>query len=111
MRRESIPEMAVRNRPPRPNFSSSSAAPLARSRKHQRDVIRLFLVADPIVDSGGHSFGDFQQRKVTILADQVDESCFPEFPKIVFRLGDAVTVGEKDVAQVKLDRSFVKRKI
>src|SRR6267378_3660325 len=97
---------------PAPTFPLRPLATiLARSRKHQRDVIRLFLIADPVIDRSGHSLSDFQQGKVAILADQVDESCFPEFAEIIFGLGDAVTVSEKDVARFELDRSLVKRKI
>src|SRR5436853_550039 len=82
-----------------------------RSRQHQRDIVRLFLIANPVVDRAGNQLGDFDKWPPTVLADQFDESLFAELPEVVFRLGNPVAVGYEDLARPELFRSFVERKI
>src|SRR5438445_2843278 len=84
---------------------------LPRPRQHQRDIVRLFLIANPVVDRAGNQLGDFDKWPPTVLADQFDESLFAELPEVVFRLGNPVAVGYEDLARPELFRSFVERKI
>src|SRR5579863_2336780 len=84
----------------------TASAQLPRACQNQRDVIRLFVVADPVVYRRGHGLADLIQWKMPVFADQINQPLFAEFAKIVFRFGDAVAVGEKDFARLHLDASF-----
>src|SRR5437868_1431127 len=79
----------------------------AGTSEHKRDVVGLLLATDPIVHGGGQELGDTRQRQVAMIAHQLDEAGLAELPEIVFRLGDAVAVGEKDVAVVETNRALV----
>ena len=80
---------------------------LSRSRQHQRDVVGLFRAANPVIDRSGHELCNPFKRKVAIFLDEVYQALLAEFAEIIFRLGDAVTVGEKNFARAKLDRGFI----
>src|SRR5437868_9333457 len=110
MRRETIPEMVVRSRPPAP-IPFYAGRRLSSARQNQRDVVRLLLIADPIVNRGGNLFGDFYERAGAMLAYQVNQARLAKLSKIIFRFGDAVAVGEEDVARLELLRAFVEGKI
>ena len=43
--------------------------------------------------------------------DQVDQPLLAEFSEIIFRLSDAVAVGEKNLAGMHLDRAFFVRHV
>ena len=45
--------------------------------------------------------------KVAVVADEVDQALLAEFAEIIFRLGDAVAVGQEDFAGMHFDRAFV----
>ena len=65
--------------------------------------VGLFRAANPIIDRSGHELCNPFERKIAVFLDQVDQALLAEFTKIIFRLGDAVTVGEENFARVKLD--------
>ena len=78
------------------NLRSDARGLLPRPRQHQRDVVRLLLVADPVVDRRRHELADLRQRQLTVRSHQVDQPLFPEFAEVVFRLGDTVAVGHEN---------------
>jgi len=94
---------------PRSNLCSSDLIDhlLPRSRQHQRNIVRLLVVADPVVNCGCHRLTDLNQREVTICGHQVNQSFFAEFAKLIFRFGHAVAIGNKDFAGMHLHRTFV----
>jgi hypothetical protein len=47
---------------------SASPFPLSRSRQHQRDIIGLFLVADPVIHGGGDNLADLRKGQMTVIA-------------------------------------------
>src|ERR1017187_9719002 len=79
---------------------------LARSGEDQGDVVRLFVIADPVIDRHGYDLTDLGQRQVPVLADQVDQALLAEFAEIIFWFGDAIAVGQEDFARMHFDRAF-----
>src|ERR1700693_3106388 len=69
---------------------------LPRPRQHQSDVIRLLVVADPVVDRRSDRLADLHQRQAPVRAHEVNEPFFAEFSELIFRLGDAVAVRQED---------------
>src|SRR4030095_8632077 len=87
-----------------------AAHPSSGARKHERDVVWLLLIANPVVDGGGHAFGDFDQRQIPILAYQVNQPGFAKLAEIILWFSDSVTVGEEYVTQLQLNTTLVEGK-
>src|ERR1700681_3538525 len=79
---------------------------LLRPRQHQRYIIRLFVVADPVFDSDGDNFGDALQRQMAILAHQLDQPLLAELAIIVFRLRHPIAVSHQHIAWAELHGRF-----
>jgi hypothetical protein len=71
---------------------------LSRSRQHQRDIVRLFIVPNPVIHRRSHNLSDACQRQIPILPHQFDQPFFTELAVVVFRLGHAIAVGDKNIA-------------
>src|SRR4029077_19139616 len=84
---------------------------LPRSCQYQRDIVRLFLIANPVIDRAGNQLGDFDKWPPTVLADQFDESLFAELSEVVLRLGNPVAIGNEDLPRPELFEAFVEREI
>src|SRR6202030_2731974 len=78
-----------------------------RPSQHQSHVVRLFVVADPVIDRSGHDLTDLFQRQAPIFSDQVDQPLFTEFAEIILWFGDAIAVGYKDLSRMHLHRALV----
>ena len=72
----------------------------------QGDIVRLFGGANPILDRGNGVFGDPFQRQVAIVGNGFDKTLFAKFSKFIFRLGNAVAEGDKNVAWIQLHCFF-----
>src|ERR1700684_1685984 len=57
---------------------------LSRTRQHQRDVVGLLVVADPVIHRHGDDLADLRQRQMAVVAHQIDEPMFAELAKIIF---------------------------
>src|SRR3984893_45776 len=84
------------------------ACVLLRPRQHQRYIIRLFVVADPVVDGDGNNFGDALQRQMAILAHQLDQPLLTKLAIIVFRLAHPIAVSHQHTACSELYSRFRK---
>src|ERR1700740_3483737 len=84
---------------------------LPRSRQYQGDIVRLFLVADPVVDGARHALGDFDQGPPPVLANQFHQPVFAKLPEVVLRLGDSVAIGYEDLARPELFGAILDGKI
>jgi len=84
------------------------ACVLLRPRQHQRYIIRLFVVADPVFDGDGNNFGDSFERQMAILTHQLDQPLLAELAIIVFRLGHPIAVSHQHIASAELHGRFRK---
>ena len=100
-------ELSSFARPGRAGRPSLHILGLSSSRQDQGDVIGLLLGADPVIHGRGHDLADPGQRQIAIFPHQIDQPRLAEFPKIVFRFGHTVAVGQKQVAASKRDRIFL----
>src|SRR3954469_20311424 len=80
---------------------------LTRASQNQRHIVRLFLVADPVIDGCGYDLPDLGEGQVTVIAHQVDQALLAEFSKIIFRLGHSVAVCDKNFAGLHFDCAFI----
>src|ERR1019366_9224928 len=61
------------------------------ARQHQRYIVGLFVVADPVLDRGGDNFGDALERQMAIRTHQLEQPFLAKLAIIVFRFGYAVS--------------------
>jgi hypothetical protein len=66
--------------------------------QHEGDVVWLLGGADPGVEGEQHLIGDDCERLVAVEGDDLRKARLAEFSKVVFRLGDAVGIGDQDVS-------------
>ena len=54
------------------------AAVLPRTSQHERDIIGLLFVADPVIHRRGHDLTDLGQRQVPVFSNQIDQALLSE---------------------------------
>jgi hypothetical protein len=71
--------------------------------KDQRDVVWLFFGADPGVGRKHDLVGDDVEGLVAVTGNDLHEALFAELAEVVLGLGDAVGVGDEDLAGLHLE--------
>src|SRR5581483_3004562 len=82
---------------------------LASASHNQRDIVRLFVGADPIVDRRSYNFCNAMQRQMLVLPDQVDKALLAELTEVVLRLSDSIAIGEENIARYQLSGPLIER--
>src|SRR5690348_2083553 len=80
-------------------LSCSTLPGLAHPGEHQRQVIRLLVLADPVLHGGNHNVGDSIEGEMTVAAHQIQQALLPELTILVLRLGNPVAESYKDIAR------------
>lgn len=87
-------------------ISNQKSEILAGPSEHQGNVVGLLVGANPVIDRGGNNFADSCQGQMLILAHQLNEALLAKFAEVIFRLGNAIAVGDKNVALLHLHGSL-----
>src|SRR5215475_3130255 len=90
---------------PSANFYST------RPRQHQRDVVRLLHVADPIIDCRRDQSRDLVKGKIAVLPDHIHQPMLTKLSELVLWFRDAVAVSDEDVAWPELHYRFIEGEI
>ncbi len=109
-------EAGKRNRQVPPNSISDRESMmkrrlLSRPRQNQRNIIRLFVLADPVGHRTDNNLGDALQRQMAILTHQLDQPLLAELVKFIFRLRHSITVSHQQIAPPELHGRFRKTQI
>src|SRR6516162_9789879 len=82
------------------------AVALNAAGEDQRDVVRLLGRADPILYGRNHMLRDPCERQVTMGSNGFDQAIFAELSKFIFRLGNAVTKSDENIAGIEFHGLF-----
>src|SRR5438067_13720198 len=74
----------------------------ARAGENNGHVVGLLGAANPVTHSKQDFIGDAIERLSSVFTNQLDQSRFAKFTKLVFGFGDSVAVCEEDVAAPEL---------